>query len=148
MAYATRLSNNLAKRITDAVTAELDSGAGACTVTIYSGTQATDPDTEIVAQVPLAIFTMSDPSFGSATDANPGGRITALSVPKTTTGEAGAGAGTVGTWFRAKISTQTTTGTVDGTVGTTGTDMIIDNTTIASGQTVNLTAWTITMPES
>lgn len=32
------------------------------------------------------------------------------------------------------------------TVGTSGTDVIIDNVTIANGQTVNLTALTLTMP--
>lgn len=147
MAYATKLSNVLAKAMADAVTTQLDSGSGACTVTLYSGTQPTGgPDEAIDAQVALAIFTMSDPSFGSATDATPGGRITALSVPKTTTGEDAASTGTVATWFRAKTSAGTAV--VDGTVGTSGTDMVIDNTTIADGQTVNLTAWTITMPES
>lgn len=33
-----------------------------------------------------------------------------------------------------------------GSVGTSGTDMIIDNTSIASGQTVNITAYTKTAP--
>jgi len=147
MALATRLSNVLAKAMATAVATQIDSGAGAGTVTIYSGTQAADPDTAVVAQVPLAIFTLADPSFGAATDANPGGRITAEAVAATT-GEAGAGAGTVATWFRAKTSTGTAV--IDGSVAATGgtADMIIDNTTIAADQTVNMTSWTITMPES
>jgi hypothetical protein len=35
-----------------------------------------------------------------------------------------------------------------GTAGTSGTDMIMDNTSIANGQTVNLTAFTHTQPAS
>lgn len=37
-----------------------------------------------------------------------------------------------------------TTCYMQGSVGTSGTDMIIDNTSIASGQTVQITAWTVT----
>jgi hypothetical protein len=33
-----------------------------------------------------------------------------------------------------------------GTVGTSGTDVIIDNASIVSGQTVNITAWSVTEP--
>lgn len=147
MALATRLSNVTAKAMATAVATQIDSGAGAGTVTLYSGTQAADPDTAIGAQVALAIFTLADPSFGTATDATPGGRITAEAV-SATTGEEEAGAGTVATWFRA--ATSTGTAVIDGSVaGTGGTaDLIIDNTTIADGQTVNLISWTITMPES
>jgi hypothetical protein len=45
--------------------------------------------------------------------------------------------------YRAYASDGTTCH-MQGTVGTSGTDMIIDNTSINSGQTVNITSWSIT----
>ena len=52
-------------------------------------------------------------------------------------------AGTAG-YFRILDSTGTTVG-IQGTVGTSGTDMILDNNVIASGQTINVTAFTISI---
>ncbi len=49
-------------------------------------------------------------------------------------------------WFRAYDSDDTAI--LDGSVGTSDADMIIDNTSINSGQTVSISSWTITMPES
>ena len=52
-------------------------------------------------------------------------------------------AGTAG-YFRILDSTGTTVG-IQGTVGTSGADMILDNNVIASGQTINVTAFTISI---
>jgi len=51
--------------------------------------------------------------------------------------------GTAG-YFRILDSTGTTVG-IQGTVGTSGADMILDNNVIASGQTINVTAFTISI---
>jgi hypothetical protein len=45
--------------------------------------------------------------------------------------------------YRVKDNAGTTTH-MQGTVGTSGTDLIIDNTSVTSGQTVNLVSWSIT----
>lgn len=59
------------------------------------------------------------------------------SVPLTNTAS---GTGTAG-YFR--LVSADTTRIMEGTVGTSGTDAIIDNASITSGQTVNLTAFTV-----
>jgi hypothetical protein len=62
-------------------------------------------------------------------------------TPLSTTGLA---AGTAG-YYRL-VDNAGTTAHMQGTVGTSGTDMIIDNTSIAVSQTVNITAWTFNEP--
>lgn len=63
------------------------------------------------------------------------------STPLSTTGIA---AGTAG-YYRF-VDSAGTTCHEQGTVGTSGTDMIIDNAVIASGQTINITAFSKTAP--
>lgn len=53
------------------------------------------------------------------------------------------GGGTAG-YFRICTAAAATVGIVQGTIGTSGTDMIIDNASIANGQTVNVTTFTVT----
>ena len=142
MALATRISNAAAKAACDAIVDLLDAGAGAAVVRIYDGTQATDPDTAIGAQVLLAELTCSDPAFGAAADAAPGGRATANAV---TTDASANNTGTA-TWFRALDSNGVAV--LDGSVGTSGCDMNINSTSITSGAAVAITSWTVTMPES
>lgn len=118
----------------DAIT----TAAGAsCLIDIMSGTQATNPDTALGAQVILATLT------GNATFA-PGasGGVLTLNSITSGTGTAGAGAGTVATWYRLKTSGGVAQ--VDGTVGITGADMNLNNTNIATGQSVAVTSWTFT----
>lgn len=62
----------------------------------------------------------------------------------TPVGTTGLAAGTAG-YYRIVDNAGTTTH-MQGTVGTSGTDMIVDNTSIAVGQTVNITGWTFTEP--
>lgn len=68
-----------------------------------------------------------------------GGTKTIANGPWTVTANS---AGTAG-YFRILDSTGTTVG-IQGTVGTSGTDMILDNNVIASGQVVSITAFTLT----
>jgi hypothetical protein len=61
----------------------------------------------------------------------------------TVSGESGASTGTAAT--KAQIKTSGGTARITGlTVGTSGTDIVLDNTSIASGQSVSLTSATIT----
>lgn len=70
-----------------------------------------------------------------------GGTKSLSSTPLSTTASA---TGTAG-YFRL-VDSAGTTCHMQGTVGTSGTDLIIDNTSINSGQTVQITSWTWTAP--
>lgn len=102
-------------------------------IKIYDGTQATNPDTAVGAQVLLATLTCSS-AFGAAAS---GGVLTANTLTAGT-------AGNTGTASWARICTSGGTPKVDCTVGTSGTDLIIDNTSITSGQSVSGTSLTLT----
>jgi len=142
MALVTRLSNAAAKAACDAIVDLIDGGATAGKLRIYSGTQATDPDTAIGAQVLLAELPLSDPAFGNAADAAPGGRATASAV----TSDASADATGTATWFRVLDSNNVAI--TDGSVGTSGADLNINTVSIVAGAQVSITAWTFTVPES
>lgn len=142
MALNTKISNNAAKAACDAIVDLLDGGAGAGHLKIYDGTQATDPDTAVGAQVLLADLTLSDPAFGAAADANPGGRATASTI----TGDSSANATGTASWFRAETSDPTAV--IDGSVGTSSADLILGSVSITAGVQVNITSWTVTVPES
>jgi hypothetical protein len=120
----------------DARLDRMDAGAGAGVIEIYSGSQPATGDTAETGTL-LATFTCADPAWSAATggvktlDADPD-----LSTTAVATGTAG--------WARCKDSTGVDV--MDGSVGTSGTDFIINSTSITSGQTVNLTAGTVTDP--
>lgn len=135
MAADMKISTAAANAALDAVVALLDAGAGAGIIEIYGGTVpasvAAAPGSDL-----LATITLDDPAFGAAS-----GGVATASV--STTAETNATAGTA-TFFRASDSDGTDI--IQGTCGTSAADMILNTTTIASGATVSLTAWTITMP--
>lgn len=119
----------------DAITALLDAGAGPGYIEIRDGTQPADPDTA-ASGVLLATLTLSDPAFGAAAS----GTATANAIASETNAP---NSGTA-TWFRAYDSTAVAV--IDGDVGTSGTDMVLNTTTITAGDTVEVTEWTVTMP--
>jgi len=109
----------------------------AAKVRIYSGAVPTDESTALGAQVMLAEFTLAS-DWASAASA---GSKALSGLPLSITAAA---AGTAA-FYRVYDSA----GTVcheQGTVGTSGADMTIDNTNVASGQTVRITAWSKTAP--
>lgn len=140
-AVATRISNAAAIAACDAIVDLVDAGAGAGKLRIYSGTQATDPDTAIGAQTLLAELTFSDPAFGACADANPGGRATASSI----TADSSADATGTATWFRVVDSNNVAR--FDGSVGTSSADLILNTTSIVSGANVAVSSYTFTVPE-
>ena len=101
-------------------------------IIIYSGavpaTVATAPSGTLLVQ-----FAGNATAFGTVTS----GVLTASAVANV----AAAASGTAG-YFR--INTSAPAAVVQGTCGTSGTDMILTNTNIASGQTVQFTSLTIT----
>jgi hypothetical protein len=146
MALNTRISNLTAKRACDAVVDSLDDGSGAAVVQGRSGAQPADPDT---ATSGTNLFTLvcTDPAFGNAADANPGGRATASAVTSDSSADA---TNTLG-YCRASSTNDSITpltNHIDGEAGTSGADFNFNTLSIVSGATVSLTSWTITMPES
>lgn len=129
--YSAALKNAQMNAVTTAA------GASALLL-LYSGTQATNPDTAIGAQVLLATLTCN------ATFA-PGAAAGVLTLNAITngTGTAGAGAGTAATWYR--LTTAGGTALIDGSVGTSASDLNLTGTTsIATGQTVSVSSATYT----
>jgi hypothetical protein len=125
--YAATLKNARLDAITNAV------GTSAL-LKIYEGSQPASPDTAISTQTLLASLTCNASAFAAAAS---GGVLTANAISS-----ANAGATGTASWFR--LTTSGGTAKIDGTVGTSGTDAIINNTSITSGQTVSCTALTIT----
>lgn len=147
MAVATRISNEAALAACDAIVDRLDEGSGAAILRILDGTQATDPDTAIGAQVTLALLVCSDPAFGNAADANPGGRATANAI----TQDSSANATGTASWLRGSASNDGATSLddhIDGSCGTSSADCILNTTAIVSGAIVSISSWTFTVPES
>ena len=106
-------------------------GSGAI-IHIYDGTQPSNANTAISGQTLLVSLTISG-SFG--TDSN--GTITLSSVSNGTAVATG-----TGQFFRI-VKADGTTVVMDGSVGTSSADMILNNTSIASGQTVSISSGTI-----
>lgn len=100
---------------------------------IYDGTQPATPDTAITSQVLLATLACSSTFAPGAS----GGVLTANAIFAGT-----AVANGTASWYR--LTTSGGTAKHDGTIGTSGTDGIINNTTITSGQSVSCTSLTIT----
>jgi hypothetical protein len=134
MASNLKYSASLKNAQQDAITTKI--GASGLLL-IYSGTQPASPDTAITSQVLLATLT------GNATfaPASSGGVLTLNSITSGT-GTAGAAGGTVATWFR--WTTSGSVAHVDGTVGISVADINLNNTNIATGQTVAVTSQTFT----
>jgi hypothetical protein len=139
---ATRISNACARAMCDALVDKVDQGSGAGKVRIYTASQPADPDTAIGAQTLLAELTFSDPAFGAAADAAPGGRATANAI----TSDSSANATGTAAWFRVLDSDNTALW--DGDVGTGSHDMVVNTTSFVAGAEVAITSWTVTMPES
>lgn len=134
MAFNLKYSATLKNAQQNAITSTL--GASAL-LEIYSGTQPATPDTAITSQVLLATLTCNA-TFAAAAASG----VLTLNAISNGTGTAGAGAGTTATWFR--LDTSGGVGQIDGTVGISGSDLNLNNTSIATGQTVSVTAFTLT----
>ena len=143
MANNFRISNATAQRLANAFDDEINDGSTAAAIDLRSGAQPADPDTAASGTL-LATLTMSDPAFGAATDAAPGGLITANSITDDSSADA---TGTAG-YFRMRATGTGADDVADGEVGTSGADLNMNTTSITSGSTVSITSMTVTMPES
>lgn len=106
-------------------------------IKIFSGTPPANCATADSGTT-LVTFAGNATQFGTTNGAT--GVMTASAVANAVAAAAG-----IAGYFRVYPSTATTTNAVfQGTVGTTGTDMIVTNTNIASGQTCTFTSLTVT----
>lgn len=135
MANNVKYSASLKNAQQDAITTKLGTSAK---LNLYSGTQPASPDTAVTSQVLLATLTCSASAFAAASS---GGVLTANAI-SSGTGTAGAGGGTTATWFR--LTDSAGNAHIDGTVGISGCDLNLTNTSIATGQTVNVSGFTDT----
>jgi hypothetical protein len=106
-------------------------GTGAL-INIYAGAQPANANTAISGQTLLVTLTVSG-SFG--TDSN--GTITVSTVTNGTAVATG-----TASFFRITKS-DTTTVVMDGSVATSDADLVLNNTSIATGQVVSISAGTI-----
>ena len=115
---------------------------------IYNGTQPSDANTAIGAQVLLSSgMRFPSTAFTSITaSGSPGSKVvtaTAGLISSDTNAIGGSGAAT---WFRAYKQDGTTV-VLDGSVGTSGCDLNLNTTAISSGATVSCTSFTLTQLE-
>jgi hypothetical protein len=133
MAVNTRVGASTRNRMLDTINTEL--GANPL-LRIYDGTQPTDPDTALGAQVLLAELPCSTTAFGAAAS----GVITASAI----TSDTSANATGTATW--ASLVTSGGTRKIDMSVGTSSANVILNTVSIVSGATVSCSACTITFP--
>lgn len=115
---------------------DIDTAIGASGfLRIYDGTQPTDADTALGAQVKLAELPLSATAFGAAA----AGVMTANAI----TDDASADAAGTASWFT--LTTSAGVRVVDGSVGTSGADLNLNSVTISAGANVSVSALTITL---
>lgn len=103
---------------------------------IYTGTQPANPDTAITSQTLLSTHTCGTPFAPASSSAHPS-VLTANAIGSATAGNTGTAA-----WFR--ITQSGGTAVVDGSAGTSSADLILNSTSFTSGQTVSISALTVT----
>lgn len=135
MALNLKLSETTANAEADAHSALLNSGY----LRIYDGTQPTNADTAIGAQVLLAELRFGATAFAAAS----GGVATAHAI----TSDSSANASGTATWYRT-LKSDGTTVVSDGSVGTSGANLNLNSVALTAGAAVDCTAFVFTQPKS
>jgi len=142
---ATRLPNASQQAAADSVVDRIDTGATNATgrLRIYSGAQPADAD-DAASGTLLAEILLANPAYGAASTS---GTAALLGTPRSAAATA---AGTAG-WFR--VVNRDAGGVFDGSIratadADTGQELVLDNASIASGQTVNISSLSYTQPAS
>jgi hypothetical protein len=132
----TRLADASQQAAANAVVDRLDAAAG--TLKIYTGSQPADADTDPAGTL-LVTINLPAPAYGAA---NSSGTAALLGTPLSGTGAA---AGTAGCFaVETNAGANVFQGSVTATGG--GGDLTLDNTSIAVGQTVNISSLNYTHP--
>jgi hypothetical protein len=111
--------------------------------TTVKNTRLSDVVTALGATGKLVIMTSADAVLATLPLNNPAGSVSGGVLTFNVTGVS-ASASATGTAAKAKLTDGTNDVLTGLTVGTSGTDVIINNTSITSGQTVTLTSGSIT----
>lgn len=111
-------------------------------IRIYSGTVPANADASLSSNTQLAELTCAATPFSGYSDTGSASRATFGTITPDTSADA---TGTA-TFFRILDSAGTTV-KAQGTVGTSGTDLVLNTTSITSGSTVSITSGTIDLPE-
>ncbi len=117
----------------DEITATMDAGTGAATLTIYDGTRPAT-GAAVTTQNVLATLTFSDPAFPAAA----AGTMTANAI----TDDSSADATGTASWFRVEDSDSNFV--LDGDVGTSGSDLNLNSVAITAGVTVSISSFVLT----
>ena len=104
---------------------------------IYDGTQPTDADTALGAQVLLAELTMNATAFAAAAAGSASANAVTQDSSNNATGTA--------TWFRL-LKSDGTTAIMDGSVGTSGANCNLNSVSLVTGAATSVTSFTVTMP--
>lgn len=132
MALNPKLAIASRNKAIDAVLADANSGL----LRIYDGTQPTDANTAIGAQVLLAELTMNATAFAPAS----GGSAAANAI----TADAAANATGTAAWFRL-LKSDGTTVIMDGSVGASGANLNINTVSLVANAQVQVSSFTISM---
>lgn len=130
---ALRLATNSRNSAVDAVAARANGGK----IRVYTGSQPASADDAATGTL-LVEFDLQNPAFGAASN----GQAALAGVPISA---AAIASGTAG-WFR--MLTSGGGSVLDGAVGQGSGDLSLDNTNIATGQTVRITSLTLSQPAS
>lgn len=122
---ALTLETVLRNALADAITAEMDTGAG-----------TSDMKLETSGDVEVATIAFQNPSFGAASV----GVITLLGVPLSDTSATG------GTVAQFSLFDRDGTKQLEGVVQVSGADLDLSSLSVGVGDTVELTSFTITVP--
>lgn len=136
------VTNTVAQGMLGDLKTKIDAGTAAI-ITIYDGSQPTDADTAIGAQVLLATLTMNATAFGAVGDDTPGAIMTAAAI----TADSSADATGTAAWFRMLTQAGGTT-IMDGSVGTSGADINFNTVAFTAGSQIEITSMTIFIGET
>jgi hypothetical protein len=135
-----RVANTPLQAMGDAIVDLIDAGAGAGTIKIYTGTQPADGDAALGGNTLLGTLTFSDPAFGATSTS---GVATASAI----TDDSSADATGTATWARIQDSDAANVFDCDVTATGGGGTITLNSTSITSGGTISITAFTLTHPD-
>lgn len=138
------IANAQAIQAADAYADSCDLGSGTAQgrLRFYSGTPPANVDAALSGNTLLAELNGSNPFFGAAVDANPGGRVTANAISDDASADA------TGTATFARIVDRDGTPRIQLTVGTSGTEVIVNSAAFQAGALVSVSSLTFTQPEA
>lgn len=142
MAHTPFFSDEAAQAAVDALAALCNSG----TLKIYDGSQPTDANTALGAQVLLATLTLGSTAFGASSASGSAGSKIVTATANSITDDSSADATGTAAWFRV-LKSNGTSKVMDGSVGTSGADLNLATVSIVAGADIAITSFTITMTE-